>query len=104
MMVWTMLICAVAGFVLGTQCRLIPVAAASALIAAAVPVMALGSESAPVVETLTILSLIVVLQVFFLGGAAWRVLGPRTASHGEGFQMRPAAAPDAGAETRTMIN
>jgi len=128
-MLWALMVCAIVGFALGTQCRLIPLAAATALIAAVVMVAPPSapdvSESAasPLAFALgglvdfgstfgVILVLIVTLQAFFLAGAVWRVCGPRfplsesqhSAPEG-GPAARPAhlhaaAARDTGRDTR----
>lgn len=71
MIVWAMVICALVGFVLGTQGRLIALALTSALIAIGLLL------AAPEFEGLTLIALIVTLQAFFLAGAVWRVFGPR---------------------------
>jgi len=81
MILWAMVICAVVGFVLGTQCRLLLLAIASALVAAGLALVP-GTESAAVSVGFLILGLLVVLQAFFLAGAVLRTLGPRVPFHG----------------------
>lgn len=128
-MLWALVVSAMVGFALGTQCRLIPLAATTALIAGVVsmapplaPEVADSSSSSPsyflgsVLDfgpTLgAIIALIVTLQAFFLAGAVWRVLGPRfplsaephNAPHGarasQAAHARAASAGDAGRDAR----
>jgi hypothetical protein len=81
MILWTLVICAVMGFVLGTQARLIALAATSALIAAlaiaGVPLVPHEPHPGAASMMMTTVTLIVVLQAFFLAGAGWRVFCPR---------------------------
>jgi hypothetical protein len=77
MIVWAIGICAVVGFVLGLQFRLLLLAAASALVAACLPLVLRDTESELVSSSLTILVLLVVLQAFFLAGGVVRVSGRR---------------------------
>lgn len=76
MILWAMVICAVVGFVLGAQCRLLLLAVASALVAASLPVMLRATELELVPGSFTILGLLAVLQASFLIGAMVRVSGP----------------------------
>jgi hypothetical protein len=128
-MMWALAICAWAGFALGTQCRLIPLAATSALIAGVVliaPPLTLYESEQPAGPTAlalgsvtdfgptlgAIISLIVTIQAFFLAGAMWRVLGPRFfvsigahnapqgARASQAARVRVATACDAGRDTR----
>lgn len=69
MILWAIIACAVVGFVLGTQCRLVPLALASGLVAGCSILLPPAGEAALLTGALTVLGLLVVLQAFFLAGA-----------------------------------
>ena len=99
MILWAIAMCAVAGFYLGTHCRLLLLAVASALVAASVPlVLSIADPAAPTalvsdpLGTLGLLAvLLVVLQGFFLVGAVVRVSGPVSRTAGASLASRPAS-------------
>jgi len=76
MILWAIVICAVVGFALGTHCRLFPLAAASALVVACLPLVLHATDSTLVSGGFAVLGLLAVLQAFFLVGAVLRVSSP----------------------------
>jgi hypothetical protein len=76
MILWAAIACAAVGFALGMQCRLVPLAVASALVAVCWPLLPPASESTLVIGGLTILGLLFILQAFFLAGAMMGLRSP----------------------------
>jgi hypothetical protein len=105
MILWAIAICATAGFLLGTQCRLLLLAVASAVVAAALPLVLRAGDAAPETAlvsgplgplgpfgTLGLLAmLLVVLQGFFLAGAVMGASGRVSRSAGASLASRPAS-------------
>lgn len=95
MILWAIALCAMAGFLLGLQCRLLLLAVASAGVAIGLPLVLRFGDGAPDVDVVTALGLIglllVVLQGFFLAGATLRVSGPATRAAGVPLASPPAS-------------
>lgn len=108
MILWAIVICAAVGFALGAHCRLILLIAASAVVAACLPILIHATESTPLSSALSILGMLATLQVFFLAGAAIRVSGPGVPSDGwrtwYAARFRAPAAREATGTARRFMN